>query len=387
MKIRTSLPITRIKHINQPKSPELESPELTPIEKYKEVQKQDWQIEALIIGSIILGLAQIPDLMNLYYLEFADVFGIKATDVEMMLNIPFALLLIHMLFVLFIRSIWIIEAFGPRNIDRMNELNEMAGAYFGSGILYFLILLSGVIFWILLIYFVPIPRLLVTTFVTFLSCISYFIIVIRMSHLLTFPRRTKLISFWTLGIINPFTLFFINKHWNTIGNQLIFQFRNKFGAKIIHYENTLGMFSICYILYLMFYTGIYNSDICLTISANNSPIILEDERFSDETLWLFVHCSAIDKIREKTKIYFGEDELYEQNNYQVHRTLPDIRKLRVFVNGKLKTHTWRLNYQDVGAGLKTYLRASEMKKGFNDIRIKTYREGRWTLWDFSVYKP
>jgi hypothetical protein len=125
----------------------------------------------------------------------------------------------------------------------------------------------------------------------------------------------------------------------------------------------------------------------INITAKNSPIILEDERFSDETLWLFVHSSEIDKIRKKTKNYFGEDELYEQNNYQVHRTLPDIRKLRVFVNGKLKTHTWRLNYQDVGAGLKTYLRASEMKKGFNDIRIKTYREGRWTLWDFSVYKP
>lgn len=386
MKIRTSLPITRIKHVNQPK---IESTELSPVEKYKEVQKQDWQIEALIIGSIILGLTQIPDLMNRYYLEFADVFGIKAIIIEMMLNIPFAILLINMLIVLFIRSIWIIEAFGPRNIDRMNELNEMAGAYFGSGILYFLILLSGAIFWALLNFVLPIPFILFSISVPIYCLLSFSIIYIRIyPSLISSKKLVKIFSFCFMSIINPLALVFIKKIWNLISNELFFKFPNKFGKKVFIYDLFFLLLSFVYINYLMYYTGIFDSgNRIMSVTSKNSPIILEDERFSDETLWVFVHSSAIDKIRKKSKNYYGEDEILEQRNYQIFRTLPDVRKLRVFVNGKLKTQNWRLNYQDVGAGLKTYLRASEMKKGFNDIRIKTYREGRWTLWDFSVYNP
>ncbi|MFM7663523.1 MAG: hypothetical protein ACKO68_03240, partial [Bacteroidota bacterium] len=44
--------------------PKQDSGNLTPIEKYKELQKQDWQLEGLIVTSIIYGLFQIPELLQ-----------------------------------------------------------------------------------------------------------------------------------------------------------------------------------------------------------------------------------------------------------------------------------------------------------------------------------
>jgi hypothetical protein len=385
MKIKTSLPVTRVKRFSV-----VESSELTPIEKFKEVQKQDWQIEALIIGSIILGLTQVPDLMNRYYLDFADIFGVKAIGIEMMLNIPFALLLITLLIVLFIRAIWIIEAFGSRNIKRMNELNEMAGAYFGSGILYFLIVLSGALFWSLFNFLFSTPTLLFLLNTILFSGTSFFILMIRLfPSEMGFRKKVNTILVSCLIIISPFSFgFVIRSRWMKISYELFFKFQEKFGKKVKLFEYTFLILSFIYFNYLLFFTGFFeSSNHPISVTAKNSPIIIEDERFSNETLWLFVHASAIDKIRKKTQFYFGEEQIIEQKKYKIHRTLPNDRKLQLFINGRYKNYKWCLNYQDVGLGLKTYLRASEMKRGFNEIRIKTFREGRWTLWDFSLYKP
>ena len=120
---------------------------LSPNEKFIEIQKQDWQIEALIIGSIIIGLVQIPSLVDTYHLRLMDLFGLRAICVETILNLPFAILLINLLIVLLIRGIWVIEAFGKKRIELMNDYNDLASSYFGNSIQIFLLYLGGAIFW------------------------------------------------------------------------------------------------------------------------------------------------------------------------------------------------------------------------------------------------
>ena len=120
---------------------------LSPEEKFIEIQKQDWQIEALIIGSIIIGLVQIPSLVDTYHLKIMDLFGLRTVCIETILNLPFAILLINLIIVLLVRAIWVIEAFGKKRVELMNDYNDLASSFFGNALHLFLLYLGGAIFW------------------------------------------------------------------------------------------------------------------------------------------------------------------------------------------------------------------------------------------------
>jgi hypothetical protein len=370
---------------------EEESIYLSPTEKFKEVQKQDWQIEALIIGSVVLGLTQLPNLIEAYYLSIADIFGSKTAAVELLLNIPFGFLLINLSVVLIVRSLWIIESFGSRNLTRMNALNDVAGWYFGGGVLLFLLFLFSSLFWILIISIMPNDTFLAVLMIVMLNFsgiigLSETRVLFNFSKLNSEKKAQRMIKY-TLIVICPLYYFILKGKWDYIlENILRVNTNKKFSRKFELFWFTINSI---YLVYLLDFTGImyFHPQIQPAISSHKSPIRIESEYFTDENVWLFVHTSVLDKTKSKTEMYFGEGESVANKKIDMGYNSPDPKKVELLINGEKKTYDWRLNYQEVGPGLKTYLKASEMKEGFNDVRLKTYRDGRWRVWDFNVYKP
>ena len=391
MKTRISLLKTYVKNPVQGSSQvapsEEESIYLSPKEKFKEVQKQDWQIEALIIGSVILGLTQLPGIIHENYLDISDIFGSQAKSAETLLNVPFGTLLVSLITVIVVRSFWVVEAFGSRNIHKMNSLNEIAGNYFGSGLLFFLILLCNSSFWICLSFFLSEFKMsfeflmIIPSIASVLSFMIY-----PFSRFLILIGDIQLGTRFMKGFLicsNPLIYFiFLKRKWIYIESNLLT--RHKYSHTV------LGLEAFSLFMNLFFFIYLFNITVdkySPAISSFSSPIRIEDERIADHSLWLFVHASALDKTSSGAGVYFGENESVAKKKIDMGFLYPDANKVRLLINGKRKTYEWRLNYQNVGSGLKTYLKSSDMRKGFNDIRLKTYRDGIWRVWDFSVYKP
>lgn len=355
---------------------------LSPGEKFIEIQKQDWQIEALVVGSIIIGLIQIPSLVDRFHLTFMDLFGLRSICVETIINLPFAILLINLIIVLLVRAIWVIEAFGKKRIELMNDYNDLASSYFGTAIHVFLLYLGGAIFWTVINFLLP-DNYVVFKIINIISALIFYgcIGLIGMRFFISnsfFNIKTndKLFLFnFAVGISLLCPLYYplYRGKFQSLSFDILQRINIKFKKKIIFLQEVDLVFYLIVAFYFFTLTSNIGFDISkepdlkIDISDPKSPIKLDSENFESKSIGVFVHSAIIDKKG-------NTDEL-------------DDSKIVALFDGNQLQLDWIKYIDESGLGLKTYLNSTNFRSGFNKVTIITTRSGKKRTFDLMLHKP
>jgi hypothetical protein len=355
---------------------------LSPREKFIEIQKQDWQIEALIIGSIIIGLVQIPNMVDAYHLRFMDLFGLRVICVETILNLPFAFLLINLLIVMLVRGIWIIEAFGMKRVELMNDYNDLASSYFGNSIQIFLLYLGGAFFWTAVNIFLP-DNLLsfriiqITTALIFYGCIGLigWKFIFSISNIISENDRLFIFVFaFAVTLLCPFYFLIFRCKFKSLLRRILNLGNNQLKKKIKFLYLLDLVFYLIVAIYFIILTSWTGFDINkdsqefkFDIHNPKSPIKLDSDNFDDSCIECFIHAAVLEKK-------YGTEEL-------------DESKVIFELDGNVLKLDWITTINEFGNGLKTYLCDSYFKKGFNRVILKTTRNGKERTYELVLHKP
>jgi hypothetical protein len=356
---------------------------LTAGEKYVETQKQDWQIEALIVGSIIIGLTQVPGLMRENFGYFADYFGNETTAlIQSIITNPFIILLYHLSLVLYYRIMWVIKFIEKDFID-YQRFDSIAGILMARGLKLFIILIIGCLFYISIIY---ILQFFYNNDLIFGVFLSYYLIfqasfIASLYFVSIFESKyiKKIINFYKY-LINPISYFIptikkLDLLLNLTTNKEL-NFSQIF-SKIL----TLVFIFFMMIIYPLFFnskTLDMNKIINYNIENRIGNITIENDVFEKENLWIFIKSN-------KLPFTIIVDE------YGVKSKKSDVDHLKLLINNKIQNKKiWTQCYTKDEYGVKTFLNRSDFEKGFNKMSVVGknlgYHAGTDTI-SIDIYNP
>jgi hypothetical protein len=390
---------------NKNTEPEL----LSPSEKYKETQKQDWQIEALIIGSIIIGLTQVPALMREYSRYFSDFFGDASIAIETIITVPFIVLFIFFCLVLYNRIMWVIK-FNDKNFDQYKKYDANAGFLLSRGLEFFVFLISGVFFYLFLLFLL---NLLLTSFIAIfdifqnekgtisptgsliikflytspaLICyISQAIIITSFVFIDKFRDKSHFIN--AMKLSNPFLFF---------SKSLTDNYFKKNNFKIIeslHLDISvrLVLFSILpfiFISILGFNVISKNLDDLNNFAYDKhlGRITIESDCFEKETIWLFVKKSFVEPYSQSIFIFndIFSDKDIDFDNYIEKKS--NTKNIKISLNDRnIENIVWIKCTLENEKGFKTFLNRKDFEKGYNKLIIS--KSNIVEMFKVTIYNP
>lgn len=385
--------------------PKQDSGNLTPIEKYKELQKQDWQLEGLIVTSIIFGLFQIPELLQnnmSWFLNF-----VPSTEIVFawfrILGFAAIVLISNLLLLIMYRLIWIIVAFSPNtDYDRLQRLNDLSGLHLSFGFRWFLFLVTSsfisMMFYGFLDIFLGLNGALTEA------------IAIMVSLLFAFSILDSLLSLFTVGLPNADRK--IRRRF-TVFIQLLFFLVNPLISvfSVLKAKKLLRAIGLNYNLDLLNYAKVRAASVNLSGEQSADPTYRKTDthRTIGDTLKLQNWPAAIDgmllliisnfillsfsqtQFRKDTDLIqvmqsenyllFTVDQSLGLNESKNFFILPSDKKsppqkklnlsqLGVTVNGKKKAVNWLWNRGEADFGIHAYVNHQDLDSGVNIIRIK-----------------
>ena len=385
--------------------PKQDSGNLTPIEKYKELQKQDWQLEGLIVTSIIYGLFQIPELLQNNMAGFLNF--VPSTEIVFawfqILGLAAIVLISNLLLLIMYRLIWIIVAFSPNtDYDRLQRLNDLSGLHLSFGFRWFLFLVTSSFISMMsygfLDIFLGLNGALAEAIAIMVSLLFAFSIMESLLSLFTvnlpnadrkIRRRFTVFIQLLFFLVNPLILVFsmvkAKKLFSAIGFNYNLDLLNyaKVRAASVKlsgeqsadptYRKTDNHRTIGDILKLQNWPAAIDGMLLLIIS-NFILLSFSQTQFRKDT-------DLIQVMQSESYMLFTVDQslgLIVTNNFFI---LPSYKKsppqqilnlsqLGVTVNGKKKVVNWLWNRGEADYGIHAYVNYKDLDSGVNIIRIK-----------------
>ena len=385
--------------------PKQDSGNLTPIEKYKELQKQDWQLEGLIVTSIIYGLFQIPELLQNNMAGFLSF--VPSTEIVFawfrFLGFAAIALISNLLLLIMYRLIWIIVAFSP-NTDyvRLQRLNDLSGLHLSFGFRWFLFLVTSsftsMMSYGLLDIFLGLNGALAEAIVIIASLLFMLSIMESLFSLFTvnlpkadrkIRRRFTVFIQLLFFLVNPLIIVFsmgkVKKLFSAIGFNYNLDLLNyaKVRAASVNlsgeqsadptYQKNDTLRTIGNTLKLQNWPAAMDGMLLLIISTFIMVSFSKTELKKDTDL--------IQVMQSETYMLFTVDQslgLIVTNNFFIlpsYKKSPpqqilNLSKLGVTVNGKKKAVNWLWNRGEADYGIHAYVNYKDLDSGVNIIRIK-----------------
>lgn len=366
--------------------PKQDSGNLTPIEKYKELQKQDWQLEGLIVTSIIYGLFQIPELLQnnmSWFLNF-----VPSTEIVFawfrILGFAAIVLISNLLLLIMYRLIWIIVAFSPNtDYDRLQRLNDLSGLHLSFGFRWFLFLVTSSFISMMFYGYLDIFLGLNGALVQIMEISLYILFPVSLFEGIIFQTfvddsNTSAVKIrkWYAGflgllfcMVNPLVMLlfaFSGNIQRTIQKEMGF----KYSLDLLNYakvfskitsisEMSRAISTLVNAVILLFVPMVIMYNFSKTELRKDTDLIqvAQNERYMlfkvDQTL---VHANNSNVLMFGKKI-----PPHEKFN---------LSQLGVTVNGKKKAVNWLWNRGEADYGIHAYVNHQDLDSGVNIIRIK-----------------
>ncbi|MEY4217035.1 MAG: hypothetical protein RLZZ68_1491 [Bacteroidota bacterium] len=365
--------------------PKQDSGNLTPIEKYKELQKQDWQLEGLIVTSIIYGLFQIPELLQNNMSWFLDF--VPSTEIVFawfrILGLAAIVLISNLLLLIMYRLIWIIVAFSPNtDYDRLQRLNDLSGLHLSFGFRWFLFLVTSS--WVTLLFYGTLDYL------TGLNGVLLKVVLIPIYFLFPFSLMLSSLRLMNLNLSKATCKLsgFI---------QLLFCIFNPLLILLLTFKNNkfLSALGLNYNLDLLNYAEVRAGSGKLSVEQSEHRLKLFPAAFDGLLLAMismFILISfskkelrkdtdLIQVMQNENYLLFTVDQSLGLNESKNFFILPSDKKsppqkklnlsqLGVTVNGKKKAVNWLWNRGEADFGIHAYVNHQDLDSGVNIIRIK-----------------
>lgn len=363
-------------------------------EKFTELQRQDWQIEGLIVGSIIFGLMEIPDLLDSNALSFY--FWFPTGTIDSFFAIVFfstTILLMHLIVLLIYRIFWVVEAFSSNpNVKRLFVLNENSGSHLSFGFRWFLFILinapfSFYIFLIIgslleiekILCWLPLISFMALYFHNFMS------LAIFNSKKPKYIKRTKLFFI----LFNPLSFFIMKIK--------IFHFESLFPSLILfssNYENNnlkegkvknfnALVLGISVFLTVIFYVFLSNLMSNINRIEITSKLIKANGEIQVNGFTELHIDERILPLNSKTINASNFDSIHQYNRANIF----DLSKITLLINKKPLKLEWYHYSSREGAGIKSYLELKNLQHGVNDLELSITSFNRKYTQNFSFYKP
>jgi hypothetical protein len=364
---------------------------LSSVEKFKELQKQDWQLEGLIVGSIVYGLIHASEFLEENSLQFMSFFP----DPSMVKGFFHFftgisnILLSHLILLLLFRIFWVIEAFSPNtNPDRLYYLNENASRHLSFGFRWFVFALIGAPFSFSILYILGFPvhplNILVSTFSLFIWSAIFF------SIGTTWPKWLGWLQTILLTLINPFFLILNRLTFFTVDN---LSAQNNFNVEFREYQIeayfykysrlSAGAFifwikykgHLLLLLLIFSYFGIKSINSINRFDPSDKVICVDNKIKDYGYVELFIDGDIgleydIDKV--------GKKSFFKQ------------KKIKILINKKPSKLNWYF-FSDPNnsssAGLRCFIENKELSPGLNFITVSTTGQNNFKYKkEFEVYK-
>lgn len=365
--------------------PKQDSGNLTPIEKYKELQKQDWQLEGLIVTSIIYGLFQIPELLQNNMSRFLNF--LPSTEIVFawfqILGLAAIVLISNLLLLIMYRLIWIIVAFSPNtDYDRLQRLNDLSGLHLSFGFRWFLFLVTSSFISMMFYGFLDIFLGLNGVLAQIMVISIYILFPVSMFEGIIFQfvddSNTSAVKIrkWYAGflgllfcMVNPLVMLlfaFSGNIQRTIQKEMGF----KYSLDLLNYAKVFSKITSISEMSRAIST-LLNAVILLVVP----PVIM----YTFSKTELRKDTDLIQVAQNERYMLFKVDQtLVHANNSNVlmfGKKIPphekfNLSQLGVTVNGKKKAVNWLWNRGEADYGIHAYVNHQDLDSGVNIIRIK-----------------
>ena len=361
------------------------------IEEFNELRKQNWQIEALFIGSVLLALFQGSDYIFNNQDSFKNILFIKPISKSFLsyLQVSIFTLLVGFSINLIFRFLWVIKISENYFIDEkntvelknLNQYDIIASRYFSISILLFFIALFQVAIFILLYNFIVIcvgnfnhDNLLLLIYFPVFCGIGNIVIILS-----NYPKALR---FMNLGELpNNFLSYFgfvflfrktLNKY---ILNDSLYQKENSnLLFLLLNRRVSIFIISTHLLFFPLNYYIIKNSEAqnASLLSSNhyyseffNGEICIENEYSDKDYSWLFVK----QEMKDQGMLLFDDpikkDSLFADFANNKFNNLVSVK-----INNTKITPTWHFMILNGVKGYKSYINTTNLPKGINKIKVK-----------------